>query len=216
MLGKNANVHSLIMNQIQDVKATLISFESFMRAALTPNSALDTLEALDAGVSKAEAAADVSLRKMIDSLVDANYLPSTKSELIDIAAACDRIANKCESVSNTMVLQNFRLPEVYSEDVMAVISHTHEQFALLEEAISLMFSNFKALVKDHAILDSIRRKESTVDRLEKNMHRSIFNSSEELAKKMQLVNTIELICDISDVIENIADKLQIMLITRKA
>ena len=33
---------------------------------------------------------------------------------------------------------------------------------------------------------------------------------------MQTARFVELVCDISDVIENIADKIQIMLITRKA
>ena len=38
----------------------------------------------------------------------------------------------------------------------------------------------------------------------------------ELAAKMQLFDIIDLFCDISDIIENIADKIQIMLIARKA
>ena len=38
----------------------------------------------------------------------------------------------------------------------------------------------------------------------------------ELAARMQLAQQIESLCDISDAIENIADKMQIMLITRKA
>ena len=34
--------------------------------------------------------------------------------------------------------------------------------------------------------------------------------------KMQVARVVELVCDLSDIIEDIADKIQIMLITRKA
>lgn len=37
-----------------------------------------------------------------------------------------------------------------------------------------------------------------------------------LAEKMQLFQFVEWLADLSDIIENIADKIQIMLITRKA
>ena len=38
----------------------------------------------------------------------------------------------------------------------------------------------------------------------------------ELAAKMQFFGIVETLCDISDIIEDVADKIQIMLIARKA
>ena len=35
-----------------------------------------------------------------------------------------------------------------------------------------------------------------------------------LSQKLQAVNFLDIICDISDIIENIADQIQIMLINR--
>ena len=37
-----------------------------------------------------------------------------------------------------------------------------------------------------------------------------------IGAKMQISNVVDLFCDISDIIEDIADKIQIMLIARKA
>ena len=73
-----------------------------------------------------------------------------------------------------------------------------------------------AFIKDHSILDQIRSLESNVDTIEDKLAEDIFNMDTELAAKMQLSHLVELICDISDIIEDIADKIQIMLITRKA
>ena len=44
----------------------------------------------------------------------------------------------------------------------------------------------------------------------------VYELDNDLAYNVQLANFIEQTCDLSDIIENIADKIQIMLITRKA
>lgn len=105
MFKKNSDVHTLIVNQINDVEKCLISFKCFMRAAITekkPES--DAIVALKDAVCEAEGVADISLRAMIDSLSKGAYLPSTKQELINIATSCDKIANKCETVAKRIVL----------------------------------------------------------------------------------------------------------------
>ena len=209
-------VHTLIMEQINDVKTCLINFEGFMRASTAPETVVETLRVLAGGVAQAENVADVSLRKMIDSLADTAYLPSTRQEIISIATDCDRIANKCEHFAQMSIFQRFRFPAEWSEDINKLLAITDEQFDLLQNSISTLFSNFGALAKDHQILDDIRAHESAVDRIEQKFYDSIFDMDISYAEKMQLFQFVEWLADISDIIENIADKIQIMLITRKA
>ena len=99
MFNKKSNVHDLIMEQIKDVEKCLVSFKSFMAAAVVEETAPATLDSLRIAVGDAENAADISLRAMIDSLSGGSYLPSTREDLISIATSCDKIANKCEDVS---------------------------------------------------------------------------------------------------------------------
>ncbi len=219
MFAKNhskKNVYLLIMEQIKDVKTCLIYFESFMRAACSPEVSFETLRPLASSVSQAEAEADRSLRRMIDSLSGGSLLPSTREDLIAIATSCDRVANKCESVSNTAMFQKFLFPEQYEEDIMNVIAIIHEQFDVLEKSIGLLFAKFGDLLKDHSILDEIRKHESAVDKIEQKLYEQVFAMDLGLAERTQIANFIGQIGDISDIIENIADKIQIMLITRKA
>ena len=218
MLSKknSQKIHACIMDQIKDVEKCLISFESFMRAATTPETVSETLSSLAVDIGRMEAEADASLRRMIDSLSGA-YLPSTREDIISIATSCDKVANKCESVTNMMVMQKFSFPAGYAEDVMKILSVTHEQFEILEKSISALFGDFGSLLKDHSILDQIREKESWVDEIEKKLYEQTFAMEDmDLAHKMQVAQFVEHIADISDAIENIADKIQIMLITRKA
>ena len=217
MFKKNSNVHELITAQVKDVKKCLVLFESFMRAATTPETVPETLRALRDSVFEAEDVADVSLRSMIDSLSKGSYLPSTRESLISIGTSCDKIANKCESVSNLIVLYKFKFPAEFAADFNEIYDIIEKQFDLLEESISMLFSKMNELQREPAILDEIRALETKVDRIEMRISESIFNDdSMELAAKMQFFELVQRLCDISDIIEDIADKIQIMLIARKA
>lgn len=208
-------VHTLITEQIKDVEGCLTNYENFMRAA-SENADFTTLKALCDGVHEMENAADRSLRQMIDSL-GSSYLPATRSELIEIATSCDSIANKCEHTALMLVLRKFRFPEYCAKDVMEIVTLTRAQYELLKNAISQLFSNFGELLKDHSILDEIRGYESKIDVIEKKLYEEIYAKEEiRLSERMLVAEFVEWICDVSDIIEDIADKIQIMLITRKA
>ena len=212
---KNNEVHTFVMEQIKDVEACLRSFENFIRAASSPATDAETLQLLCDDVCKKEDMADKSLRRMIDSLVGTLFLPSTREDLISIATSCDKVANKCEFVALTAVYQHFRFPEDHAKDLLQIITITHKQFDLLEESIRIMFSKFGDLLKDHSILDHVRALETEVDVIEQQLYRDIFLMDMDLAHQMQLANYVESLCDLSDQIEDIADKIQIMLVTRK-
>lgn len=213
---KNNPVHMLIMDQINDVENCLIQFESFIRATSAPTVSFDTVKTLANGISEAEAVADISLRKMIDSLSGSSFLTSTRQDLISIATGCDAIANKCESYAKMSVFQSFIFPSEYSSDLLEIISISRKQFELLEKSISLLFSDFGKLLKDHSILDEIRKLESQVDEIEESLYERIFKMDILLAEKMQMADFADKIAELSDIIENLADKIQILLVTRKA
>ena len=213
---KNDSVHSLIMEQIKDVENCFVSFESFVRAICVPEPEFETIRSLSAGIVKAEAVADKSLRRMIDSLSGTEFLPSTREDIISIATNCDHVANKCESFAKMVVYQGFHFPKEYDEALLEILDITHSQFDFLEESISRLFSRFGDLLKDHSILDEIRRYESRIDAIEEKMYEKIYSLDLDFAKRVQMASFVEKICGISDVIENIADKIQIMLVTRKA
>ena len=212
---KNNEVHAFIMAQIRDVEACMRSFENFIRAASSSATDADTLQMLCDDVCKKEDVADISLRRMIDSLAGTSFLPSSREDLIAIATSCDKVANKCEYVALTAVYQHFRFSGGHANALLRIITITHKQFDLLEESISLLFSRFGDLLKDHSILDRIRSLETDVDHIEQKLYKDIFLMDLDLAHQMQLSNYVESLCDLSDIIEDIADKIQIMLVTRK-
>jgi len=213
--NNSSKVHALIMEQIKDVEGCLIDFENFMISALKPETTDEMLRALSSSVHQMENTADRSLRRMIDSLTGA-FLPSSREELISIAASCDKIANKCEHTALMMCYQRFRFPQVYAQQIQDMLGVIRGEYNLLKESISLLFSRFGDLLEDHSILDQIRAEESKADAIEDKLHEQIFTMELDLAHQMQMSHFVEDIGDIADMIENIADQIQIMLITRKA
>lgn len=213
---KEDSVHALIMTQINDVENCFINFESFVRATCVAEPSFETLANLRDSICEAEAVADKSLRRMIDSLVGGTYLPSTREEIIDIATNCDRIANKCEGFAKMVVIQKFKFPADFQDDLLEVIAIIHSQMKLLEESISRLFADFGGLLKDHSILDDIRNLESKVDVIEEKLYEKAYALDLGLAERMQIARFIDGACTISDIIENLADKIQIVLVTRKA
>ena len=213
---RNDKVHELIMKQLQDVKSCLSSFEDFMRITTSTEVDAEALRKFCDEVYEKEHLADISLRQMIDSLGSTMFLPSTREDLISIATSTDKIANKCEDICYMVVLQNFRFPTDYNEDVMEILAITHKQFELLEKAISLLFARMGDLMKDQSILDEIREYESAVDCFERKLLEKTYSRGMDLAQCMQLTTFIEDLCDLTDIVENIADIIQIMLVTRKA
>lgn len=216
MFRKKSDVHTLIVEQVKDVEKCLFEFENFMNAATTSETVPETLFTLVEKVKEAEDVADKSLRAMINSLSDGSYLPSTKEDLISIGTSCDKVANKCEYIAKTIVFQRFDFPEEFAQDVVDIFSLTKHQFEILEEAIGMLFLKMSALQKDTSILDNIRSLETDVDLIEDKLNTQIFQMNIALAEKMQIAHIIEQLCDLSDLIEDIADKIHIMMIARKA
>ncbi len=214
--NKNNPVHMLIMEQINDVENCLIQFESFVRASTSKDVSFETLKSLARGIDEAEDVADSSLRKMIDSLSGGPFLTSTRQELISIASGCDAVANRCESYATMSVVQKFCFPHEFAEDLLNIMAISRKQFDVLRNSISLLFSDFGKFLNDHSILDEIRKLETDVDKIEEKLYQKIFDMEITLAEKMQMADFLTKIAGVSDIIENLADKIQIMLVTRKA
>ena len=214
-VNKNKD-QQMIMNQIKDVDSCLTCFENFMTVAVQSDAKGDVLEKLSQSVHQKENEADNSLRAMVDSLAEGGYLPSTREELVSLATNCDKIANKAEELVRNMCIQKFAFPAFCKERVLNVVANTKKMMDLLEESISRMYEDFGGLLKDHAILDDIRALESKVDVDEQSMLREVYAMNLGLAEKQQMAQFIDWLCNISDIQENIADRIQVMIITRKA
>lgn len=210
-------VHSLIADLLKHVEGSIARCECFMQASVSGTADDAALRALSDEVQGAASDADHALRQLVDALGSSPFLPGTRSELVHLATASTRVADRCARVARMTVLRRFRFPNDCGKAVLEILRLTRAQFHLLQTTISKLFSDFAALMKDHAVLDEIRGYESRVDDAGKKLFEEIYAQGEQpLSERMLIAEFVEWICGVSGEIEDIADQVQIMIITREA
>lgn len=171
-------------------------------------------------VDKLEKEADDIRRGFISCLQQGAFIPFIRKDIFQAVAAVDKVANAAESTCDFCLSQR---PQIYPQfrDAFEDIAHANiEMFPDLKAAIDILkLGTFgKAGDKDtpfHEVARNIGIGESNIDGLEWKLTRDIFNSDIPLSNKMHLQALLNHITRISDLIEDVSDRIQIM-ITREA
>jgi predicted phosphate transport protein (TIGR00153 family) len=215
---KEKKVMELIDDHFEKVGECLDCFKRCLEAffqADTPR-----FEAIHANCDHAETEADILQRKIGDYLYSGAFLPIDRKDIYMMTEFVDKIANKAEAASDVLVFQQPHLPEDYKDGLLDIVETVAKMLRILREAVRL-FALKETLQADNN-LDAIREKiipigvmESEVDKQEEALMRSIFASDLPLANKIQLETFLRSITDISDVIEDAADRLYILVIRER-
>lgn len=212
---RNPKVAKCFTDHHEDVVGCLEKFEEFIRESFADAPDKDKMLSLKAAVDSRENAADGALRHVVDLMSD-SFLPATRSSLISVVRSTDKVANLCQAITRQILFEQITLPASLDDDILEIIAITKDQLGILYVAIEKLFNDYKSISDDRRILDDIRAEESKVDRIEAVLHTRIFTLDLSLCEKIYYRDLVEDICDLSDVIEDIADQIQIMLVEREA
>ena len=212
---KNNKISKCFYEHIESVAECYENFEKFFEILFADQPDPNRLKSAEVAINNCENAADVELRRTVDMMKEA-FLPLTRSNMISIAQSTDDIANKCESVARQIYLENIVIPTELRPDIVDILKITRGQLQLLNDAIDKLLNDFNGISKNKSILDDIRTEESKVDSIEAMLHTRIFNLDISLCEKIYYKDLLESICQISDIIEDIADQIQIMIVEREA
>ena len=213
-VNKNKKIASSFCGHYQKVDQCFENLEEFFRILFSGNADRHKLESAKIAVGHCEAGADKELRSAIFAMSEA-YLPATRKSLIHLLLSMDEIANHCESIADQVFLENIVLPEVLHDDILKVLELTQEQLNLLCKAIDMMLNDFGKISKDRKILDDVRMDEGSVDKIEDLLRTRIFAMDISLCEKVYYRDLVLDICQLSNIIEDAADELQMILIERE-
>ncbi len=199
----------------EEISKAFASFNEFFTVLLTDNPDVNRLASIKVNIDSCEASADRKVRETI-LLLKKSFLPSTRKNIISILQLTDEIANRCQSVTRQIMLEKIRLPKDVHSDVLEIIKITAGQLKLIYTATEQLFNDYKTIYKDRTILHDISVEETHIDNIENLLHERIFNLDLSLCEKIYYTDVIKNICQISDILEDIADQIQIMLIEREA
>ena len=215
MFGRKARkIFDLVSQHYDYVFECFTIFENFFKEYLAGNKSDDYYEA-HRKIGKIERLADDTRRELVKAFLEGSLLPSTRKELLQLVAMNDKIANHCQDITNQLVTENMRLPKILDEGLLEIIHITGRQFAVLSKALEMFFGNYEQLIKDSSLLREIEDLEHEVDVLESELIRDLFASEMKLSEKRYGRYFISKIADLSDMIEDISDEIQIMVVLRK-
>lgn len=218
LTDKEREVKKLIDHHVEKVGDCLNCFIGCIEAFLQEDRA--KAESVHKNCDYAETEADLLRRKIGDHLYSGAFLPIERKDIYRLSESLDKVANKAETASDVVVYQNPEVPNDYKAALRRIVQVIDRMFRSLQEAVMLFEPGDTLESQD--ILTQIRENvsavgvmESEIDKEEDTLMRAIFGSDLALAHKIQLERFLRRITEVSDVIEDAADRLHILVISEK-
>lgn len=215
---KERKVKELIDEHVDKVGECLTYFKDCFEAYFQGDS--DRAQSTHENCDHTETEADILRRKIGDYLFSGAFLPIERKDIYMMTEFVDKIANKAETASDVVVYQSPEVPEDYEKILRQIVETMMEMFRILQDAVRL-FAPYDAL-QVHDVLATIREKissigvmESEIDKKEESLMKTIFRSELPLAKKIQMERFLRRVTEISDVIEDAADRLYVLVIRER-
>ncbi|MBU2529321.1 TIGR00153 family protein [bacterium] len=211
MLGfgrkKEKEVRVLICQHLESVRATVEEMKLSMNEYL----AGDIKNAKENGFQahRLEKVADAGRREIIEKLHKGAFLPVFREDLIRLVAQQDKIADRAESCCDFFLTQRPAVPEKFMEQFKELMNASATTITPYVKAIENMFSDY-TVVKTN--IREVNTQEEKADTVEWHLTRDIFCSDLPLAEKLHLRRLISHVVCISDVIEDAADDLDILMV----
>lgn len=146
-------------------------------------------------------------------------LPVDRKDLLSLISDQDRIADTAETISQIVTYRDMDVPEALKakldellEGTMEIISEAKNMIEQLDELLEVGFGG-REIEKISAMIAGVRRSEHNIDTILHRARRALFAIEGELdpVSVMFWYNLLELIGDISDQAENLADRLLLFL-----
>ena len=208
-------IWGLVDEHLGYVFESYCAFEKFMEDYLGGRPASE-MHGQYQEVSRFEGLADAARRKLITAFLEGSLLPGTRKEILDIVGRMDKVANKCQDIACKLVYENVHVPRAYWASLSEITKITKEQYLLMKRALKILFDDYEPLMKSGSVLDDIMAKEHQVDKIEDAATVEIYSDGTlSLAEKNHLKYFLTQLADISDLLEDIADQIQIIVVLRK-
>jgi len=218
MLGKKIspekNARQMLEDHINKVGEvlhnTMITLEYYF------NGQIEEAKSCAKEVDKLETQADDILRGFMVCLQQGAFMPLIRKDVFQVISAVDKVANAAESTCDFCLSQRPHIYEEFRGAFEDIVRANVDMFPDLNAAVEILKLGTFGVAGDtdtnfYDIAQKISVSESNVDELEWKLTRDIFSSDLPLANKMHLHELLNHISKISDLIEDVADRIQIMI-----
>lgn len=173
---------------------------------------IDSAKANSLKTHNLEGEADGLRRRIIEEFYKGAFLPALREDLIGLALVVDKVADHAESACDFIMLTRPDIPEEFKEDFRKITIDSLAAFPPLREGKMSLFKDFSLSRKK---MVEVHESERKVDDEEWKLNRRVFTSALPLPQKMLLRETVWHIAEISDVTEDAADVLDVLIIKKQ-
>jgi len=205
---KEKEVEVLILKHLQLVKKTVLKFSNLVNDYLNRNKQFKE-EAFR--IHTLEHEADAIRRDVALKLSKGAFLPIFREDYIVLMELVDKIANKAESTSDLIVLTRPRLPDFLAQGIREMVQATLDCFKPVEQMYEMFQDNLDDVLNAAKLVE---KKEQLVDRSQWDLVKALYKSDFSPAEKLHFKEVINNIAAISDRIEDVSDRFEIMVVKR--
>jgi predicted phosphate transport protein (TIGR00153 family) len=204
-------LHEMLAAYLQQVDASLRTLARLFPACLDGSS--DILQGeMQNPVHKEESVADDLRRALETELLSGRLLPGSRSEVLAIIEAVDRVPNAAEEIVDAFTIQRLQVPESLHAGLNELLAESLSACTAMNTAVSLLFEDLQRI---RELADEVDRIESRVDRLERQLIHRVFQPQGDLAEKLQLRDLVRAIASLADRAEDVTDRTQWLALKRK-
>ena len=172
------------------------------------------VKSLSKEVHTLETEADKIRRKIIKLLIKEKYLlPNTRRDFLNLLEYLDKVADYAEGALDYVILQDMDISQIGKNHLSDVLEMTVRQYKLLKKAVKLLFENIDEAYEYVAEIEKI---ESQIDDIERILISRI-SKRDELSYGLKSLyrDFVTMIANISDVIEDAGDEIELIIALRK-
>ena len=187
-----------------------IVFKGAVRVYLE-SGARDGLDEKQRQISELESRADNLRRSIETELYTQTLIPESRGDVLGLLETLDAIHNQIKGNVWGYTLERPDIPEALHEDFLALTDLATQAIEAVVLAARAFFRDIDG-VRDH--MHKVMFYETEADKVSTKLKRAIFDSDLDLSRKLHIRQFVEAIDDLSDMAEDVADRLAIYTIKR--
>jgi uncharacterized protein len=208
---KEQDVESMFDRYIEACDACFQHFDEAMTALLESGQSA-TFEDAVVHIHRMESEADTRRRSIEHTLYSKALLPESRGDLLGLLETYDKLPNIAETIAFAFSCQAATIPEELNANFRELVAINLEAYGLARGAVHALFKKPTDVPEATVAIEEV---ESRSDDAERKMIRSIFASSRDTGDKILLREYVQLIGEISDRAERLADRVGITAIKRQ-
>lgn len=170
-------------------------------------------------IDELETAADKQKSTFRLNMPKTLFLPVDRRDLLKLLHDQDSLADNTEEISQILISRDMEVPEAITDQLNILLVKTlgicTEAQSIVEELDELVQVGFRGIEHDKVIgmIDNLRKSEHDIDQILHTIRRSLFAVEDSLppVSVMFWYKIIDLLGDMSDLAENMSDRLLLFL-----